>query len=178
VPLLLGILRHTPLWVWVLLAVLVAFGVQGLRPRVVAVWRLLVVPAVFIAWGLASLAQRVTVAPPLIVDWGIAAIVGVAIGWFAGRLGIVRIDRPARRVELSGSALPLIRNLAIFLAKYGLTAAAAIAPARAASLAHWDIAVSGLSAGFFAAWLARFALRYRGDAGAIGEGRAQPGDAA
>ena len=160
-PPLLAILAHTPRWVWAVLAVLVLFGLQGLRARTVSIWRLLIVPAVFIGWGLISLAQRVAVFPALMVDWSLAAIVGVAIGWFATRLGGMRVDRIARRVELAASALPLIRNVAIFLAKYVLAVAAAIAPERAAVLAHWDIAVSGLSAGYFAAWLARLAVRYR-----------------
>jgi uncharacterized protein DUF6622 len=161
VPPLLGILSHTPLWAWVVLAVLVAFGIQGLRPRTVSVRRLLIVPAVFITWGIVSLVQRVAGEPALAGDWVAAALTGGAIGWFATRFDAIRVDRASRNVELPGSILPLVRNLAIFLAKYVLTAAAAIAPARTAELAPWDIAVSGLSAGYFAAWLLRLAARYR-----------------
>jgi hypothetical protein len=45
----LRIVEHTPLWVFALFAVLVAFGLQALRPRTLPIWRLLVIPAVFVA---------------------------------------------------------------------------------------------------------------------------------
>jgi hypothetical protein len=51
-----GILLHTPWWVFVVFALLLALGIQALRPRVVSAWRLLVTPGIFIAWGLVSLA--------------------------------------------------------------------------------------------------------------------------
>jgi hypothetical protein len=84
-----------------------------------------------------------------------------AIAWTTTRLDGVRIDRARQRVSLPGSALPLIRNLLIFSAKYGLAVAVAIAPASRASLAFWDVAVSGASAGYFLSWLARFVSAYR-----------------
>jgi hypothetical protein len=97
----------------------------------------------------------------LLLDWLAAAVLGFAIGWLTTHLDGVRIDRAARCVELPGSVVPLVRNLSIFAAKYCLTAASAIAPARQAMLAPWNIGVSGLSAGYFIAWLVRLALKYR-----------------
>jgi hypothetical protein len=57
--------------------------------------------------------------------------------------------------------LPLIRNVLIYSAKYGLGVAVAIAPASKPDLAVWDIAVSGASAGYFLGWLLQFASAYR-----------------
>jgi hypothetical protein len=53
-----AIVEHTPLWVFALLALLVFFGVQALRPRKPRMLRLLIVPAVFITWGVTSLLAR------------------------------------------------------------------------------------------------------------------------
>ena len=96
-------------------------------------------------------------APVLLVDWSIAAVIGVGIAWGTTHLDRIHIDRARGRVSLPGSVLPLIRNLLIFATKYVLTAAAVILPASRANLALWDIAVSGLSAGYFLGWLARLA---------------------
>ena len=160
-PSIVGILQHTPWWVFALLALLAALGIRSLRTRTTAVWRLLIVPAIFIGWGILSIAEKAAVSPALSIDWLAAGVIGVAIGWAATRLDGVQVDRAAGRVGMPGSAVPLLRNLAIFLAKYCLAVAMAIAPARQPALAHWDVAVSGIGAGYFVGWLIRFARKYR-----------------
>src|ERR1700729_3972450 len=77
----LAILAHTPWWAWALCALLVARGVPALRTRSVPVARILIVPAVFMAWGIASLAMRSTGSPELAVAWSACAVAGLAIGW-------------------------------------------------------------------------------------------------
>jgi hypothetical protein len=162
---LIAILQHTPWWVFALFALLVRFGVQALTPRRVAVPRLLVVPLVFFAWGLWSLALRSAASPSLAADWVAFGIAGLAIGWWTTRLDDVRIDRLTGTVALPGSAVPLVRNLTIFAAKFALAVAMTLVPDWRAQIVSWDVAVSGLSAGYFAAWMLRFAQLYR-DAGA------------
>ncbi len=156
------ILVHTPWWAWALCALLVARGVPALRTRSVPVARVLIVPAVFMAWGIASLAMRSTGSPGLAVTWFACAVAGLAIGWQTTTLKGVLIDRAAGRVTLPGSAVPLVRNLTIFLVKYALGVAMVLAPAWRGDLALLSIGVSGLSAGYFAAWVLRLTLRYRG----------------
>ena len=51
----LRILTHTPAWAFILLAYLIWQGLQALRPRTQAVWRLLIVPLVFFGMGLSRL---------------------------------------------------------------------------------------------------------------------------
>jgi hypothetical protein len=160
-PALLAILTHTPWWVFLLGALLVARGVPALRTRSVPLARVLIVPSVFMVWGVASLAMRSAAAPMLAPVWFVCAVAGLALGWQTTRLLGVRIDRAARRVTLPGSVVPLVRNLTIFVVKYALGVAAALAPLWRADLALWSIGVSGLSAGYFAAWVLRLVLRYR-----------------
>ncbi len=157
----LTILRNTPWFVFVLFAVILTFGLQALQSRVVPVWRLVVTPAAFIAWGLSSLALQSVASPILWGDWLAAAVVGAAVAWMTTRLDDVRIDRARQIVSLPGSTVTLIRNLAIFSVKYALGVAIALAPAWHAALVDWDVAVSGAAAGYFLGWLARFLSSYR-----------------
>jgi hypothetical protein len=156
-----AILQHTPWWVFAIGALLVVRGVPALRTRSAPLARLLIVPAVFMAWGIGSLVFRATGAPMLVPVWLVCGIAGLAIGWLTTRLDEVVIDRVAGRVTLPGSVVPLLRNLTIFLVKYALGVAVALAPAWRNDIALCSIGVSGLSAGYFAAWVLRLALRYR-----------------
>jgi len=160
-PNMMAILAHTPWWAFALFALLVARGVSALTSRSVPVARLLIVPAVFMAWGIGSLAVSSAGSPVPAAAWCACAAAGLAIGWQATRLDGVRIDRAAGRIMLPGSAVPLVRNLSIFAVKYALGVAMALAPAWRGDIALWSIGVSGLSAGYFAAWVLRLALRYR-----------------
>ena len=159
--LILGILQHTPWWVFALLALLVVLGVKALRTRRTALPPLLIVPAIFIGWGVISIVEKTAVSPALFVDWLVAGVVGVTIGWATTRLNGVRMDRSAGRITMPGSVVPLLRNLAILLAKYCLAVAMALAPSSQPALAHWDVAVSGLGAGYFIGWLIRLVSKYR-----------------
>jgi hypothetical protein len=155
-----AILLNTPWWVFALFAGLLVLGMQGLQPRVVPLWRLLVTPAVFIAWGLGSLALQLTVSSPLfLLDWLIAAAIGGALAWLTVRPEQMR--REPAGVALPGSGLPLMRNMLIFAAKYGLAVAAVLDPAQREQFALWDVAVSGASAGYFLGWLVVLARAYR-----------------
>ena len=153
----LPILTHTPTWVWVVLALLVWLGIQGLKPRTVALPRVFLTPAVFITWGIVALAARSS--PTVLLDWGLTAACGVGLALATVRLEGLRAA--GGTVHLPGSWLPLVRNLAIFGAKYVLTVAMTMHPERRGALVFWDVGISGLSAGYFLGWLVRFLLAYR-----------------
>jgi len=66
--------RHPhPLWAWILLAYLVWQGIKAMGPRTTTIWRALIVPAVFIVWGLSriGLGPQGNVWP--LVAWIVAA---------------------------------------------------------------------------------------------------------
>jgi len=146
-----GILGNTPAWVWVLFLYLMWQGARRLRPRIVPALRLAVVPAIFILWGLSGLAQRPFGAETIALFWLAGAAIGGVLGPLTGPK-LLAVDREHHRAHLPGSWMPLIRNVIIFGAHYGLNVAAALAPAMAAGLLRADIAVSGASAGYFLGW--------------------------
>jgi hypothetical protein len=84
----LTILYNSPWWVYVLLALLIWFGLQALRPRTLPIWRLMIVPMVFIGWGIASAFTQSKVPAFLIADW----LVGATIGGIIARIGTRRLD--------------------------------------------------------------------------------------
>lgn len=156
-----AIVSHTPAWVFVLLAVLVALGAQAMRPRVISPRRMLITPAIFIAWGVISLVAKPYFSAMLAGDWIAAAAIGAVLGWSTSRFAGLRVDRAAGRVHLPGSTALMARVLTVFLIKYALSAAVAMNPDMIDRLAPWDIAVSGLMAGYFAGSLLKFRSRYR-----------------
>jgi hypothetical protein len=100
-------------------------------------------------------------APILLADWLITCALAAVIAFAVTRLDDIRIDHSQRSVSLAGSLFPLLHNLLIFFAKYGIGVAIALAPAMRSEFAILDVAVSGASAGYFLAWVIRFASLYR-----------------
>jgi hypothetical protein len=125
------------------------------------IWRLTIVPAVFIGWGIASMLTQSKTSAFLIVDWLVAATIGAIVAWISTRRLDVRIDRARRSVTLPGSARPLVRNILIFTVKYAIGVAMALLPRYFGELTIFNIGISGAMAGYFLGWLGRFVLVYR-----------------
>ena len=158
-------LQGTPWWVFVVFAVLLWLGVQALKPRVLALPRVFLTPAVFIGWGAVSLVIAAKGAPLVVLDWLLTAIAGAALAAATAGIDGMRVDRDRGLVRLRGSWLPLLRIVLIFAAKYAITAIGTARPELRSQLVPWDIAVSGLSAGYYLGWAARFALANRNTPG-------------
>jgi hypothetical protein len=147
----LAMLSGIPWWVFPLLGLLIAIGVRALKTRYAPLPVALIAPVAFTVWGVLTLLRaKPDVAP--ILSFVIAAIAGVAIAIATTRNRNVVVDAIERRVCLPGSYVPLIRNLAIFSAKFVLTFAVTVHPDLRDTLAPWDLGVSGISAGYFVGW--------------------------
>lgn len=157
-PNLLQIVQHTPLWVFALLAALIWTGLQSLQDRTLPLWRLVLVPAIFIIWGSAVLASNADAR--VISWWGTAGLLSAIIGWATARTDGMRTEMKTGFILVPGSVLPIVRNLAIFTAKYVVTAAIMASAFDLTSLTEANAVISGVSAGFFIGWLLRFALWY------------------
>ena len=144
------ILRHTPTWVWVLLAFLLYRGVAAMRPRDVAPGRVLIVPLVFFVWGATGL---VTATEGLALKIGLfiaALAVGLAIGRVLASLSDPpRLSRASGMMTMPGSPAPLILIVLAFGAKYCGSVALAMATDAAvrAELSSVMAATGGLFAG-------------------------------
>ena len=157
---LISLLTQTPAWVFALLVILTVLGLQALKDRLLPLWRVLTVPVVFIGWGLTALLLQPVVSWALAADWVATAALGTTIGFITTPNNQFQVVSPGT-IAVKGSALPLTRNLVIFIAKYALTATMLVQPVLRGTLTPWDIAVSGLAAGYFIGTLVQLMRAYR-----------------
>jgi hypothetical protein len=156
----LGILTHTPLWAYLLLAYLVWQGIRAQRPRDQPIWRLMIVPAIFIIMGLSRIALRPEDGLWLLLSWLAGAILFAPLGLTTGPR-LLAVDRNNARVTRAGSKIPLVRNIVVFLLQYAIAVTAALDPHNHAAAALIGRAISGASAGYFIGWVIALLRRYR-----------------
>ena len=156
----LRILINTPLWVWPLLAYLIWQGAQALRPRTQPIWRMLIVPLVFFLMGLSRLATARDNALEPLLAWLIAALLFAWLG-VSRRPNLLAVDRKSKTVTRLGSAIPLVRNITVFLLQYAVAVATAMKLEPHTVVAILGHAVSGASAGYFSGWTVALLRRYQ-----------------
>ena len=160
----LTVLSHTPPWVWLILAALVALGLRQARDHVVSPSRLLIQPL-----ALGSLSLYATVS-------AFGAQVLPLAGWLAGvLLGVaanqrLRLPRQVRllpdgQITVGGSWAPMALLMLIFWLRYAIAATLAVVPALASEPAFIALASAlyGVASGLFGARAWRV-LQQRGQA--------------
>jgi len=145
------ILSHTPIWVWALLAFLVSRGLNAMQPRTIAPVRVLIIPVVFLVWGLVSLISSRGLGFAFVLF-----VVGTAAGLAAGSalaalMPAPRLDRQTGLLAMPGSPIPLALILAAFVVKYAGSVAlvGASDPATHAEIASAMALIGGVFAGLF-----------------------------
>lgn len=148
---LLDILRYTPVWVWGLLAALLALGFVQSREREVRRGQLLALPLALLALGGWSMWPALEGAPPAVAGWLAALALGYTLG--------VRLRAPAaarwlperERLQLPGSWWPMALIVAIFGLRYSSNVGFALHPEwRAALAVQMPLALAfGLLGGLF-----------------------------
>ena len=134
---LLTVAARTPVWVWGLLAALVALGASQTFARTAGLRRVLTMPIAmtgFSAWGLASAFGGAAHVGAVMAAWLIsaAAVAATALRWRSAAPAGTRFDAAGQRFHLPGSPWPLALILGIFLVKYGVGVELAMQP----QLAH------------------------------------------
>jgi hypothetical protein len=112
------IVRHTPLWVWALLAALLMLGLSQLRARRVTPARLLILPGALLLLGLFSTATSFMPPWPALGAWAIALAAGCAFGARLSAPAGAAWDAHGRTLHLPGSWLPLLIIVALFGLRY------------------------------------------------------------
>jgi hypothetical protein len=154
------ILANTPVWVFALLAYLIWQGWQSLRPRTQPIWRMLIVPLVFFLMGLSRLFMNSANGLEPLLAWLMAALLFAALALYHGPQ-LLAVNSEKGRVTRPGSAIPLARNITVFVLQYGVAVATAMKLEPHGAVAIIGHAVSGATAGYFSGWAAALLRRYR-----------------
>jgi uncharacterized integral membrane protein len=155
------ILVHTPIWVWVVLALLVARGWMSTRARDGSLGALFILPVIMLAIGLQGMVSRFGVEAMPWGAWLAAFIVFGFGGWLTVRQNAVAATEKGLR--LAGSYWPLVIILAIFILRYFSEVIRALNP----EMMQEPLAVGLVSAlygtvtGMFLGRLARIVSLYR-----------------
>jgi len=112
------ILIHTPLWVYGLFIVLVAFGFQQTRSRNVNAVLAYFLPFGMIALSLAGINSSFGIKPAPIAMWAIGLLIVTVIGIKHFRDDRVTFTRSSRSFFIPGSWTPFFVIMAIFFTKY------------------------------------------------------------
>ena len=153
------ILVHTPPWVWVLLAYLVWQGIKAMQPRTVPIWRALIVPVVFIVWGISRIGLGHQDSAWPLLAWIAAALALLPLGVLTPRP--FDVDHKTGEIIRPGSAFALIRNLVVFTLQYTVSVISAIDADDRAVAFIVGRAISGATAGYFFGSMIALLLAYR-----------------
>lgn len=133
----LGIVRRTPPWVGLLLAGLVALGLNQWRARCASLARVTVLPVAMALLSLLGLATAFSQGGALLPALGAWLVSFVLVGLLLLRLRApkgARYEPGSARFHLPGSPWPLLLILAIFLLKYAVGIELAMQPQAARDL--------------------------------------------
>ncbi len=143
-----GIITHTPLWVWLILAGLVYLGLQRTKTRELSSLRIVIPAALF---GLVAISRLV------LGRFAEPALLGTCAGLVVA-FGLLMLVKPGRRARRTGNGTVLIEGewfslgliLAIFSVNYGIAVVSAINPelANSDNLRFLYGFVNATSAGF------------------------------
>ncbi|MGE4239197.1 DUF6622 family protein [Ramlibacter sp.] len=125
------IVRNTPVWVWGLLAGLLALGASQLRDRTASLMRVSLLPlgmTVFSAWGTLSALGASPHLANVLAAWLLAAAMAFSL-LVPGRAA-AQFDAARRTYRLQGSVVPLLLIVGIFMTKYAVGVELAMAPQR------------------------------------------------
>ena len=114
------ILINTPLWVWGLLAALLALGFSQARSRTAGLGRIILLPLGLGAFSLYGTVSAFGASPPVIGSWLLATTLLLLIVTQIPLPAGTHYDSARRQFQLPGSWVPMALIMGIFLTKYAV----------------------------------------------------------
>lgn len=144
------ILKGTPWWVFLISGYLLSIGVRSLKPRIVPLRRLFILPAFLLLWGMGTLVTKLQSLPDIALWIGFVCI-GTIVGWKLASHLKMKADKKKGLISIPGSPLILILVLCIFSTKYffGYTYATDPSARYNMNIVTLDLLSSGLITGIF-----------------------------
>ena len=138
------ILSHIPTWVWAIFAALIVMGVIQSRDQFASAKRLLILPLVWMVFGIWGIYSAFGLQAAPLVAWGLGLATSATLVLRSGWPGSARFDAMRGQFFVPGSWLPLGLMMSIFIGKFALGMSLAMQPA----VAHNIVAAVGFSAAF------------------------------
>lgn len=85
---LIGILTHTPVWVWVLFIFLISRGLNARKPATVTLERLAIIPAIFLIWDIYDLVVYRDLTLATVALWVAGIVAGAALPFMMLAFGV------------------------------------------------------------------------------------------
>jgi hypothetical protein len=147
------IIRHTPVWVFLILAGLVYLGVRRIRSSEIPARQLLALPIAMTCFSLFGLWQTFGTSVVAATAWTLVFASLLAAGWTLPTNSGVQYSAASRSIRVPGSWIPLALMMTIFFLRYVVAVLLAMHPSlRLETPFIAGIgAVYGLSSGCFAA---------------------------
>lgn len=119
-PMIAQILINTPLWVWGLLAALLALGFSQTRSRTAGLARVALLPLGLGAFSLYGTISAFGTSPTVLGSWLATAVLLVLVVNQLALPAGARYDSATRQFQLPGSWVPMALIMGIFLTKYAV----------------------------------------------------------
>jgi len=130
-----AIVRHTPIWVWGLLAMLIALGLWQTRDREMSSARATTLPLVMLALSLSGVLNAFGHSTVAVAGWAVGLAAALALGRKLVAVRGAAWSQQAGRLYVPGSWLPLVLIVGLFSIKYLVGASLALHPALATDTA-------------------------------------------
>lgn len=156
-------LLQTPIWVYVVLALLIFRGIKACQTRIVALRKLFIIPAIFMVLSLHTLLTTYILNADLISTWALGIAIGSGIGWLINHAKDIKVDGQQQLFLIPGSAMTLILVLLIFVSKYYFGYQITVSPEETHQInfAITLIAISGVCSGLFIGRLINYLYRLK-----------------
>jgi hypothetical protein len=145
------LITRTPIWVWFVLAALIALGLKQARDSVLGQGRVIAIPVVLSTMSLAGAATTFSAHAAAVLVWALGLAAGIA-AFSLLKLPVRAQALPNRQIAVSGSWLPMSMMLSVFMLRYVVSVSLVIHPALAQQSGFMVSVCSlyGLMAGLFA----------------------------
>ncbi|CAM2153498.1 DUF1453 domain-containing protein [Pararobbsia alpina] len=120
--------QHAPTWVWVVLVMLIAFGVRQLSEQRRTLRRAVTLSLAMAGLSLYGVSTTFQGEPPALGGWMVGAVAVLALAHMINAWGGIRWSHVERCLIVPGSAMPLVLFLSLFTIKFAVGVMVATMP--------------------------------------------------
>ena len=144
----------TPIWVWAVLGYLIFVGILALKPRIITLYKLILMPVALII-----LKFKLFSSPDAWI-YILTLAVGITAGVLKARTTAIHIFKDKKHIQIPGSSSLIVVLIGIFAMKYYFGYLQATDLEAYVKQHVWELALSGLLSGYFTGQRANYLYRY------------------